>query len=486
VALGPYDRREILKLGGAAALTVAGVRCAGGGPEDEAQLVEFDPATLMDEAPDSFPLGVQAGAMTPDSVLLWTYVTDRVNEVWLSVWRAADEPGSVYLLESRVVTPTHGYVKVRVNGLGSGQYFYTFSNGSPVQYREFITVDRPGVGRYERSRIGTFRSAFGPDESGPLTIAGLTCTSLRNAPFTALELLTRAPPDLTLHLGDMSYNDNATTLSAYRLKWRETLSQVEYQDALAAAGFYMTWDDHEIDNNFNPESMDPGRLDAGKRAFFEALAVERGENDRLWRSYRWGKTAEFFVVDSRSERRPSTVGTDDPIYISHRQMDWLKRGIVNSPARYKVVLNSVPMAEMGELWNFAATDRWEGYRKQRDELVDHLVANEVEDVLFLSGDFHCGFVTRLDRKGPARRYWEVAVGPTGNGPNPIPALVESGDLPREEVFPEDQFIYYSSSDRAMTWVTLDPDADGPRVRFVDAREDNHGAVLFDETLTSAE
>lgn len=476
MTLGPLDRRDVLKLGGAAALAAAGVRCGGGSaPDDAAKLVPYDPVISMEEAPDLFPYGVQAGAMTTSSVLLWTSAF-RLPAVWVSVWRPSDELDSVYLVEEREVRVENGFARARVEGLGSGRYYYAFATAAGAPWNQV------GALRIQRSAIGTFRTAFGDDESEPLTIAGLTCTSLRNAPFTALDLLAGEPADLILHLGDMSYNDAATTLPAYREKWRQTLARPEYQAALASAGFYMTWDDHEIDNDFNPETMDPARLAAAKQAFFETLAIERGEGDRLWRSYRWGKTAEIFVVDSRSERLPSTRSSDNPIYISERQMTWLKRGLVNSPSRYKVVMNSVPMAQMGALWDFAAFDRWEGYRKQRDELVTHLVDNEVEDVLFLSGDFHCGFVTRLDRKGPARRYWEIAVGPTGNGPNPIPALAESGDLPLEETFPADQFVYFHPTDRAMTYVTLDVDEDGPRVRFVDGRDASFGATLFDDVL----
>lgn len=485
-----FTRRELLELGaGAVAAGTVLVRCGGGGegdPDDGAQLVPFS-VESWHESPEDFPLGVSVGAMTDTSALLWTYTTHE--KVYLYVFRPAEESFRVWLAKEVELEPVGGYVKVRVEGLGPSYYEYLFTTTPLLRTEDSPLADvaeavfvRDGT----RSRVGRFRTAFADGDSRRLVIAGLTCSSLRNRPFVALDLATEAKPDVLLHMGDMSYNDEAENLAEYREKWRQTLSEPEYQRVLSTAGLYMTWDDHEITNDFNPEFMaaeQPDRLAAAKQAFFETLPIERGENDRLWRSYRWGKTAEIFVVDSRSERKPSTRTSDDPIYVSKEQMAWLKRGLQNSPAKYKLVMNSVPMATQAAIWDFAAFDRWAGYEKQRQELIDHLVDNEIENVVFLSGDFHCGFIGRLEKRGPASKYFEIAVGPTGNGPNPLPLLAESGDLPVEEIFPPDQYIFFSGSDKAMTFLDIDPNEETFRVRFVDARPDRYGEVLFDQEIS---
>ena len=468
-------RRRFLEISGA--LSVGGPLlwgCSGAEPtpNDGGQRVAFAPEALT-EQPETFPLGVQAGGMHPDSALLWTY-TSSDQALTLIVWRESEVPGEIFLVKELPVTPQDGYAKVMVSGLGPGHYRYTFA----------ANYDR-STKTGQRSLIGSFRTAFATNDARPLRLAAMTCTSLRNRPYVALDHIPALSPDVLLHLGDMSYNDGAVTLEDYRAKWRQTLSEPEYQRALSTAGLYMTWDDHEIGNDFNPERMAaeaPEQLAAAKQAFFETLAIERGPEDQLWRSYRWGKTAEIFVLDARSERLPSTRSGEQPIYLGEAQLAWLKQGLVQSEARFKLVLNSVPMTEMAEIWNFAAYDRWQGYLQQRSALVEHMINEQVEDVIFLSGDFHCGFVGRLDRRGPGRRFWEVAVGPTGNGPNPLPALAETDTLPPDEIFPADQFPYYSSSDKAMTLLELDPDRPSARVRFLDAREGRFGDVLYDADL----
>lgn len=432
-------------------------------PNDGAQVVALDPSAIPEDRAH-FPIGVQAGALQPNSaVLLAASTGPEVHR--LRIWRDA-EPGQVKLVKDVEVTPSEGFLRQKVNGLGPGRYRYAYFDQSDTK----------------RSVIGSFRTAFSQDDLRPLTVGGLVCTHQRNRPFRALELTAADPPDVLCHLGDMSYNDEAQTLDEYRALWRDQLSQPEYVATYAAAGLYATWDDHELDNNFSPETIDPARFEAGRQAYLETVAVETGLGGRIWRSYRWGRSVEFFVLDCRGERVPSTRSTPEAQYVSRAQLEWFKAGLVNSPCRYKVVLNSVPLTRFPSLWGPGIADRWEGYAAQRAELIDHLATHQPEGVIFLTGDFHCGFISRIEPEGPASRYLEIAVGPTGNGPNPIAILAESGAVPRGDVFPEGQFLYGSGVVAATTTLTLDPLNEEVRVRFVDARTSTKGQVLYDALL----
>jgi alkaline phosphatase D len=441
-------------------------------PSDGAAPVAFAPESVPEDTA-LFPLGVQAGAMGPASALLWGFVEDGAP-CTLRVWRDGAEPGQVLLLTEREVSPQEGYFKVTVEGLSPGaRYRYGFF--------------RKGAGGEvaSRSALGRFRAAFEAGARRKLLVAASTCTSFGNAPYTSLEMAAAEAPDLFLHLGDMSYNDGAISLDEFRAEWRKTLADPGYRAILSACGYYITWDDHEVvdSSTYDPETMNPEQLANGKRAFFETLAVEQGPGDRLWRSYRWGATAEFFVVDSRSERKPSTRKTGEAIYLGREQMDWLKQALRDSPCHFKVILNSVPMTDLPGLWELAEGDRWEGYRAQRDELLAAIRGAQVRGVYFLSGDFHCGFVARLDPPGGAGdNLWEIAVGPGASGANPLPALADNGTLDIEEVFPSNQFLYGSASRGAMTTLLFDPINDRVEVRFVEARTER-GTELFRKELS---
>lgn len=468
-------RREFLKA--SAAVTVGGalVGCGGGEaepkvappepePNDGAALVSLDPEAVLEDG-ELFARGVQAGAMTAESALLWTHVADGAPKL-LRVWRDAGEPGRVKLVHEGEVSPREGFVKTRVGGLGPGHYRYAFFD--PAGER--------------RGPIGRFRTAFGEDDLRPLTIAGLVCSNMSQAPYTALHMTAALGADVLCHLGDMSYNDGAVSLEDYRGKWKATLEEPGYRAAYASAGLYATWDDHELANDLNPERIDPAQLEAAKRSYFETLAIEGDEDFKLWRSYRWGKTAEIFVLDTRSERLPSTIRSEAPIYISRAQMDWLKTSLAASPCHYKIILNSVPITRLLGLWNITLRDRWEGYAAQRDELIGHLVDRGLENVYFLSGDFHCSFVARIEPEGPAQKYWEILVGPTAAmAPNPVALLLASGELPREEAYPS-SVILDSGLRAATSAITFDPLNDQVRMRHVSAWRDSQGEVLWDTVL----
>jgi alkaline phosphatase D len=473
------DRRRFLELGGAAAVGAVALACGTEDdgpklappeppPSDGAVPRSFDPqAVPADER--NFPLGVQAGGMTSTGAVLWSFTEDD-RPKRLLVWRDSKTPGEILVAHESVVEPADGYLKTRIEGLGAGHYRYAF----------FDDVD--GAPR-TRSRLGRFRTAFADGDLRPLTLLGLTCTSLRNAPWKALEKARGVERDLIVHLGDMSYNDVAEDLPTYRREWRKTLGAHEYRDNYAMAGLYATWDDHEFANNLDPESMPAERIADAKQAFYETLAVEEaGEDRHIWRSYRWGATAEFFILDCRTERLPSTRNGAGAQYVSPAQMAWLEQALLDSPCKFKILLNSVPMARMGGFWEAANFDRWQGYEAQRQRLVDHLVNNDIRGVLFLSGDFHFGFVAKVEPTGPASRYLEVAVGPTGNGPNPLPALAMRGDIPADEIMPPETFVHYSASPSVVTTITLDPLNDRVHLRNVDARPDRDGEVLFDGEL----
>ena len=464
-------RRDVLAGGSAAGVLLA---CGGKRPEEptgprQINPQEYDGAVLTDFAPASvaqddslFSLGIQAGAMTEGSALLWTFAQEKL-ETRLRVWRDAESPSQIHLAKNVLVPyDSAGYAKIPVDTLAPATWYrYAFFQGDT-----------------RRSPIGKFRTAWPPDWSEPLTVAASTCTHFRNMPYASLVAAARQPIDAFLHLGDISYNDGSSSIDSFRQRWHQTLKDPGYRAVLAQAGWYATWDDHEITNNFNPETVDPTLLATGKAAFFETLAVEPGPSNRLWRSYRWGGTAEFFVLDSRTERKPSTRETPDAQYLSPEQLAWLQESLAASPAHFKVLLNSVPIANLtGNLWGGQA-DRWQGYAAQREKLLAFIDANDIKNVFFVAGDFHMGSVHRLEKSGPRRRMWEVMAGPGANGPNPITLVWESPEN-RETAFPKAQFNYVSGN-FAVTTLTFNPKDDSVVVRFIDPATD---AVSYEARLT---
>lgn len=423
--------------------------------------VPFD--LVADEVPQDdgvFDLGVQSGAARPESILLWTHVTDAFAKTLL-VWRDTEE-GPVLVHEETLAPGPAGYTHVPVEGLAPCTWYsYAFFVGDADD------------GYTARSTVGRFKTAHPAGSRDVVRIGATSCTSDSYQPWEALVLTAGEEMDLFLHLGDQSYNDDAETLAEYRAEWRDTLTDPGYRAVYATTSMLATWDDHEIDNNWDPEEISTARLDAATTAYLETLAIESGPDRRLWRSYTWGDTLEIFVVDSRSERRPSGRTGDDAQYLSPEQMTWLQDGLLESTAHFKVVMNSVPITNMPNVWDLASGDRWEGYAADRDRLLDFITGNRIENVWFLSGDFHVGFAAHVEPTSPAGAMWEIAVGPGGNGPNPA-ALVLG----------EPQFDYNTDGfgTEFMTTLEFDPSRNAVRVIFTSAEAE----LFYDRWLTWGE
>lgn len=500
-----------------------GASCAGGGggagsddgaapsdvpaaPEDGGVAPDSGPDSALDAAPDTpepldpgvidggervvwtpegvaedgaaFPIGVQAGVMADDRVLFWTR-TGPDAAVALRVFRESEVAGEVVLVKDEThPADHHGFVHAMVSGLAPGTW-----------YRYVFLVPGAAAGEFEgRSAVGRVRTAFAPGTLERLTISATHGTHWRERPYETLIRASERNPDFFLHLGDIGYYDQRydgepDIAGTYRALWAENLSDPGFRAILSRTGFLPVWDDHEVWNNYDPETIDPAHFDAARDVFFDFVPLPRldGAPRQLWRSFRWGDTAEIFVLDCRSERKPSTRDTPDARYVSPEQMTWLKAGLQASTATFKVIANSVPITRLtSPWWDSMREDSWGGYGAQRDEILGFVDEQEIPNVYWLTGDIHLGGVMRIEPTGPRSEMYEVVCGPGGNRSNPLPELVEQGYFPREEIFPDESFLFWSGR-LAVTEVTFDPTTDPPSVEvvFIDGET---GAVNGQVTL----
>jgi alkaline phosphatase D len=338
--------------------------------------------------------------------MLWTQYSGTAPLAAV-IWRMN---GDTYVAEHGPfpATPADGgFVHVALEGLEPGaRYRYTF-------------VELEGTTRVARSGIGRFRAPIADNASEVLTFGAVACTAT-GRPLTVLaRAAERTDLDGFLFVGDNAYCDGAETVPEYREKYLAHFGRTEHVAVRASTGMYITWDDHEIRNDLNPETVDENQLDAAFKAFFEHAAIAEVTPRKIWRSARWGKTVEIFVLDCRSERKPSTIGSDNPQYISAAQMTWLKTGLAASPATFKIIMNSVPITNMPSVWDAYPTDRWEAYGAQRTEILQFIDDSAITGVIWLSGDFHLAFISKVSTSGPGANQREVLAGPGSQSSNPL-------------------------------------------------------------------
>jgi alkaline phosphatase D len=444
-------RRAFLRGSAAAGLWLAACDPGDGTELDSLELDAVPDPDAVPPAPlASFPLGIAAGDVTAEAAVLWTRHAGTAP-LALAVWeQTAAGPVAVGLYPA--ARADGGFVHVDLGGLTPGaRYRYAFvetSGGEPTQ----------------RSAVGRFRATLAEDTLEPVTLGAVACTSNGRAMSTLERAGERDDLDLFCLLGDTTYNDGSRTRAEFRTRWAQNLSTAGYRKVREATSVLATWDDHEITNNWNPETIDRTTLATGTAAFFEHLPIRRQPSapDRVYRSVRWGLTAEIFVLDSRSERRPSTRRSASAQYLSRAQMDWLKAGLLDSPCVFRVILNSVPITNFPGLFDFVAADRWEGYPAARTEILSFVEDEGIDGVLWVAGDFHLGSTGRLGRSGLGASQIEVLVGPGAQVPNPLLGTLRNND----------QFDFVTGTSN-YTALRLDPGDRSVRATF----HDGGGAIV---------
>jgi len=344
-----------------------------------------------------FPLGIQSGDPSADGAVCWTqYLGTAALELQLAGWDG-EEWTTAGTLSCDVAL--EGIVHSVVQGLPADGWY------------SFYFLDSNGA----RSRVGRFRTP--PKQGLPVVVfGGLSCTSPRFQPFPVLSQAAREDLDFVFLAGDQVYTSRGG-IDVKRSAWESNIGSQGYQELLASTSIIATWDDHEIANDWGTEPVDEEDVEAGIAAFHEYTPTRTGAGSPIYRSLRWADSLEIFVLDGRSERNQETGD-----YLSPEQFNWFKKAIQGSTAHFKLILNSVPFADFTDLLgSVQIQDRWGGYPDARQAMLDALAG--LENVFFISGDFHMGLVCHVQSEGPGWEFYDILVGPGGQIPNPIADLM---------------------------------------------------------------
>jgi phosphodiesterase/alkaline phosphatase D-like protein len=414
-------------------------------PEREVEPPAWDAPGTLDTA--AFAWGVQTGDPTPTTVQVSVWTTE--SEVDLQLMRAEGD-GWVEAEAQPGLTPVDEILQLSLDGL------------DPDTAYSLVFFTPSGE---RRSRVARFRTALDADGWRVLTIGATSCLGSGGRPWPSMSLVAQDDPDVFLLLGDLVYASGSTTVEDFKVDWGEALAVDGLQDACAHSAVVATWDDHEVANNFEGENIDPDLLDAARSAFRDAIPQLTGPGGTgVWRRLSWGSVMDLFVLDSRGERDGATK------YMSTAQMDWLKQGLSESTARFKLIANSVPITDYYPmLLDALSEDRWQGYPEQRTEILQHIEDEDIVGVLWITGDFHFATISRVGAAGElGENSWEVMVGPAGSVLNPIGEIYEN-----PVQFPV-LFTEWNS-----TLLRLDPGLGEVVVVYIG----DDGSVLAEKTLT---
>jgi hypothetical protein len=279
-------------------------------------------------------------------------------------------------------------------------------------YLYAVELERGGsVGPYH------FRTAPSPDADAEVHFVWSADIDL-SAEFESpiFTTMSESGADFFVNLGDWPYADNAPaarTLEEYRAKHRAVRGAGKVQTALRALPVYAIYDDHEARNDWNGSHLvsEPERIASAVAAWDEWFPLRttlRGES-RRWRSWRWGRHVEFFLLDTRCCRS----GNRDPdgpdkIMLGAEQTQWLIDALSASDAPFKILFTSVAL--IGN-----SNDDWNGFRYERDQLLEELGRRGISGLVALTGDGHLF----ADRVLADRGLREFMAGPLARHPSAL-------------------------------------------------------------------
>ena len=432
-----------------------------------ANLPTYDPNAFDPRNPEPRTLinGVASGDTTQDSTVLWTRSTVLGNVTFEYATDA--EFNNIVGTVDAEVTNTDVPVKVDITNLDSAtDYYYRVSDAAgDTAIGEFSTSTE--VGTYNGFRFG----ATGDWQQAP------PYPSLSNADDRDLELFVKLGDTIYADLETPALPgiSQARELSDFRTKHAEVLtSRVGLNtvpELYASTSILATIDDHEIVDNFaggaapgeSPDAPDIGSSDEPlftddvefvndtevyesslqayqeyyplQDRFYGDTGEERTANERqLYRSNTYGSDAAVIMLDSRSFRddQIEPVNLTDPddavrfigeafdpsrTLLGRPQVEDLKADLLAAQANgitWKFVTIPEPIQNFGLL---NAEDRFEGYAAERNEILQFIDENNIDNVVFMAGDFHGTIVNNLtyqtapDGEQIATNAFEVVTGP---------------------------------------------------------------------------
>jgi alkaline phosphatase D len=382
-----------------------------------------------------FTLGVASGDPLSDSVVLWTRLaTDPLNGGGMAdrkivvKWEIAKDQYFRQIVQrgTEKASPSLAHsVHAEVWNLEANtEYYYRFKVG-----KDF-------------SPIGKTKTLPHPDaEVSNLAFAFASCQQYEHGYYTAYKHMAKEDLDLVFHLGDYIYEygpdeyvastgnvrthkgPEIRTLEDYRNRHAQYRTDQDLQSAHAAFPWVVTWDDHEVENNYADRIPEKGqsieefvkRRVAAYQAYYEHMPLRQssmpyGADMQLYRQFSYGNLADFLVLDTRQYRSDQANGdksspqteeslSPDRTLLGEEQEKWLYDHLERSNSSWNVLAQQIFFAKR----NYGPSpdqplysmDSWDGYTPARERIIDFIRNKNQNNLIVLTGDVHANWASNL-------------------------------------------------------------------------------------------
>ena len=464
-----------------------------------------------------FATGIKTGEITAYSAIVWVRLTReaaRINN-------PSKVPHSVYLDESNGEWHTTDYFKEKykqdrpnrtvkvimpagsevhdLDGAAQGisgkiQLFYKLKNSnnwnempsiqvddstdfagqikltdlqSNSEYQiKLITGDKKSL---QNTIEGKFKTAATAKESVPVNFMVTTCHEYNDQDdpqgggFKIFNRMLELNPDFLVHTGDVIYHDQLSkNLALARWNWQRMTSLSNAVAFYKQVPCYFMKDDHDTwMNDCHPKTVTKFMGDFTFNQGLELFKQQVPNSELPYRTFRWGKDLQIWLVDGREYRTSETLpdGPDKTIW-GIEQMKWFKETYQSSDATFKILISATPI--IGPDRPQKKDNHSNKSFSYEGDMIRNLIAGH-ENTIIICGDRHWQYVSQHRQTGT----YEFACGPASNE--------HAGGWKKDEILPEHQYLNIVGG---FLQVALSQDTDKVKLSLTHRGVD--GNILFEK------
>ncbi len=444
--------------------------------------------------------GVASGDPTPNRVMLWTRITpSNKSTVINGTYQVAEDLAFTKMVATGTFSTNADRdftVKIDQGGLKPFTHYY---------YRFIHNGDTSMIGRTKTA----------PDAMvDNLRFGVVSCSNFQAGYFNGYGFANqRMDIDYMLHLGDYIYeygeggygyndetqrghepNHEMVEIEDYRLRYSFYRMDENLMRLHQLYPMISTWDDHESTNDSYKDgaqnhSSDEGdwevRKNTAAQVYSEWMPIRNPEADnplKIWRTLGFGDLLDIIMIDTRIWGRDEQVGSvNDAAYsdpnrtiLGKDQLAWFQSELKNSKATWRLIGNQVQIMLVETApGQPLLLDPWDGYPAERDTVLRYIRDNEIDNVVFLTGDIHTSWAA------------DLAIDPfslnTPLSPDGYTALTQAGSVATEFVTPSitsDNFNEITGTPAGSSvGIEEAVKARNGHIRFVEL--DDHGFMVVD-------
>lgn len=346
--------------------------------------------------------GVASADPLPDAVLIWTRMTpDSANSPALTVyWEVADDTSFSNIIATGNDTTNAAAdwtLTTDITGLSPDTYYYYRFNNGQGSYSRWGRTRTAPVGQVDELRF-----------------AVISCSSIFSGYFNSYANIAQQDSlNAVVHVGDYIYDfvdgDEEIRVPApypanpnTKAEWEDRLEYYhldpDFRDAKAMHPFIVMWDNHDSEQTLqNTES---------KVAFRNWVPIRKDTVVHvIYRKLEFGNLADLTMIDIMTFRnRDLLLAPDEYSILGTEQYNWFTNTLLTNTATWQLVGCSKMVANWsaeafgnigignGEVFT---TSTWDGFQEERRRMLTYLQDNEIDNVMFLTGDMHISLAMDL-------------------------------------------------------------------------------------------